>query len=116
MRNMLSKISRHLTGWLLAVCFTASMFMCSDADCLTGNGDEDCASLLCSLLSKHETAPQNAASGMNKDCSCVCHVPTVIGPVFNFNYHPASQYNTVIGILQILPAYNRLVYHPPAAV
>ncbi len=114
MIDKLSTSSLRLAGWLLAFCFTASMFMCGDAECLTGNGDENCASLLCSLLNKHETTSQQAASGADEDCSCVCHVPTIIGPIFNFSYHPIAQYNTAAVELQIFSAYYPLVYHPPA--
>src|SRR5574342_744650 len=109
---MFSKLSTSLfrnVGVFFVVCFTVSMFMCGDDDCLTGNGDENCASLLCSLLNKHAATSQNAASGADKDCSCVCHVPTIIAPVYNFSYHPIAQYNTAIVILQISSTHNRLV-------
>ena len=116
MRNKLLTMARRGAGWLLAFCFAASLFMCGDADCLTGTDDENCASLWCSLLSKHDAPTPNAASSADKYCSCVCHVPTVVGPIFNFNYHPATQYNTTAGLLQISSAHPRLVYHPPAAI
>jgi hypothetical protein len=116
MLNKLMTISLRCAGWLLAFCFALSLFMCGDADCLTGNGDENCASLLCSLLSKHDAASQNAASGASKDCSCVCHVPTAIVPIFSFCHYPASQYNRAVVSLQISSAPHRLVYHPPAVV
>lgn len=115
MINKQLAISLRCAGCLLALGFAASMFMCGDADCLTGAGDENCASLLCSLLSKHDAASQNAASGADKDCACVCHVPTVAGHIFNFSYHPVTQYNTAFATLQISSIPPRLVYHPPAA-
>ncbi len=114
MMNKLSTILLRLAGWLLVMCVTASMFMCGDAECLTGDGDENCASLLCALLSKHGAASQNATNGADQDCSCVCHVPTVVGAIFNFAYHPIAQYNVAAVVLQIFSTPPPLVYHPPA--
>jgi len=103
----------HSAGWLLVVGFSVSMFMCGDADCLTGNGDENCASLLCSLLNKHDAPSQDAASSA-KDCSCVCHAPTITTSTFSFAYHPSSYENAFTLIVSVPSAPNRLVYHPPA--
>jgi hypothetical protein len=115
---MLGKLSTtcwRAAGLLLVMCFTTCMFMCGDADCLTGNGDENCASLLCSLLNRHDAASQNPASGADKDCSCVCHAPTITSSTFNFDYHPILHKNafTVTGSIPSAP--NRLIYHPPLA-
>ncbi len=102
-------------GLLVVFSFAVSQFYCGDAGCLNGNSDENCASLLCSLLNKHEAASQHAASGANKDCSCVCHWPAVMTPVFIFAYHPTIHNHIFASSLFVHSIPNRLVYHPPAA-
>lgn len=116
MINALTKTFLCPLGGLLAFSFIATMFVCGDIDCLAGEGDGDCASLFCSLLNKHDEASQSAARAADQDCSCVCHVPTVIGPVFDFSYSPIVQYNTAAIVLQIPSAPRRPVYHPPPLV
>jgi hypothetical protein len=116
MVNRLLTSSFRTFDAFFVICFTISMFICGDADCLRGKSNENCVSLLCSLLHKHASPSQNSQSGAGNECSCVCHVLTIIGPTFSFNYHPMAQYNTAIVMLQISSAPNRLVYHPPAAV
>ncbi len=116
MINALTKTFLCPLGGLLAFSFIATMFVCGDIDCLAGEGDGGCASLFCSLLNKHDAASQSAARAADRDCSCVCHVPTVIGPVFGFSYSPIAQYNTAAIVLQIPSAPRRPVYHPPSLV
>lgn len=116
MINALTKAILCPLGGLLAFSFIATMFVCGDIDCLTGEGDGGCASLFCSLMNKHDEASQSAARAADRDCSCVCHVPTVIGPVFDFSFFPNAQYNTADIVLQIPSAPSRLVDHPPALV
>lgn len=106
-------ITVRFTGSLLAFLFAVSMFMCGDAECLTGQGDSNCASLLCSLLDKHETSPQNPTSSADQDCSCVCHVLTIVGPIFNFKYFPVVKCNSDAVGVQIPSTPHRLIYHPP---
>jgi hypothetical protein len=115
MIDKLSTTCWRVAGLFLAISFTAAMFMCGDAECLTGDGDENCASLLCSLLSKHEAASPDNFDGNAKDCSCVCHVPTITASTFSFNYHPISYENAFILTASIPSAPNRLIYHPPLA-
>jgi hypothetical protein len=105
---------RQVAGLILAVCFTVSMFMCGDANCLAGDSNEDCASLLCSLLSKHNNASQNPSGDAAKECSCVCHLPTILTPALGFDFHPISHSHNLITSLRLPAAPNRLVYHPPA--
>lgn len=100
---------------LLTICFAFSLFMCGDADCLTGKSNEECVSLLCSLLNKHDLPSHGPFDVNAKDCSCVCHMPIVIASAFELNYPPISQDNSSKAILPVTSAPNRLVYHPPAA-
>jgi hypothetical protein len=115
MNNKIPTFYLRTTGLLIVVCFTVSLFFCGDADCLNGNSDEDCASLLCSLLNKHHVPSQGASGGNAKDCSCVCHLPIVLSPAFSLDYHPITCDNTLVVNLPFSSAPNRLVYHPPAA-
>lgn len=113
--NKITTFCLRTAGLLIVVCFTASLFFCGDADCLNGKSDEDCASLLCSLLNKHDAPSHDASGGNDKDCSCVCHLPVVMTPAFSFDYHPITRDNTLVATLFVTSAPNRLVYHPPAA-
>lgn len=116
---MMKRISTYLifpTGFLLALCFTASLFWCGDAECLTGAGNEDCTSLICSLLDKHDaSSTQNSLGGSSKDCSCVCHVPTVAAEPHGVSYVPTAQYYVSVVTSNIPSSLERLVYHPPIA-
>jgi hypothetical protein len=87
------------------------LFFCGDADCLQEAANEECAALLCSLLNQHSAASQGPAGGADKDCSC--HMPTISGAIFSFNYHPITQFNNTAVTLQFFSAHNSLVYHPP---
>ncbi|MDZ7290317.1 MAG: hypothetical protein ONB44_08560 [candidate division KSB1 bacterium] len=115
MRNKSSTSSDRIASLLLVICFTVSLLFCGDADCLNGNSNEDCASLLCSLLNKHDaSSSHDSFRGAGKDCSCVCHLPAVIPPVFGFDYHPLSLDNSLTAVTFVPAAPVRLVYHPPA--
>ncbi len=114
---MIQGYLRHIVsfgGLIIAVVFTLSLFWCGDPDCLTGNSNEDCASLICSLLDKHGTASSTSGTS-SKDCSCVCHVPTVAGSHFDVAYYP-SQHHSFLPVSVELPfGFDRLIYRPPLA-
>ncbi len=114
MLNKPSTSGSRALGLLLAVCFTASLFICGDADCSGSNNDKDCTCLLCAVLHNHGASSPDSFSGTNKDCSCVCHVPTIVASTFSFDYHPISRDNIFIVIASVPLAPNRIVYHPPA--
>jgi len=116
MINTLTKTFLCPRGGLLAFSFIATMFVCGDFDCLIGEGDGDCASLFCSLLNRHDEASPTADCAVDRDCSCICHVRAVIGPVFEFSNSPIAQYNMTAIVLQIPSAPRRRVYHPPSLV
>jgi hypothetical protein len=100
---------------LLLFCFTASLLWCGDADCLTGMSNEDCASLICSLLNNHDSSRDNSLGTNAVDCSCICHLPALSTPVFDFslstNVLTSSFYSTFV--VPSAPA--RLIYRPPIA-
>lgn len=96
-----------LVGQLLGLIF------CGDTDCLQGNSEESCTTLLCSLLAAHSSPPAQAGSGANDSCQCFCHL------LINF-----PQINPQIAVLNIarlhmfeeshfFPAPAREIDHPP---
>ena len=100
---------------LLVLCFIASLICCGDADSLKGKSNEDFASLICSLLDRHESSAGNSLGSKTKDCSCVCHVPTLTANSIALSYCPPHQ--------EIIPAANftttsaptRIILRPPIA-
>lgn len=61
MINALTKTFRCPLGGLLAFSYIATMFVYDHINCPAGKGDGDCASLLWSLLNKHDEASQSVA-------------------------------------------------------
>jgi|GEM_PF-3297781 len=49
-------------------------FFCGDADCLQGSSDENCVTLVCSLLSKHTTPISPSDDEDSTSCQCFCHL------------------------------------------
>lgn len=114
---MIQKIFQHivpLAGLLILVTFTLSLFWCGDPECLTGQSNEDCASLVCSLLDKHETA--SSASGSTNDCSCVCHLPTITDSNIDLVFYPSQPLSFLPSAVVPPSIPTRLVYRPPIVV
>ncbi|HWP83129.1 MAG TPA: hypothetical protein VNN76_10795 [Bacteroidota bacterium] len=114
---MIQAYQRHIVPFaalLIAVVFTLSLFWCGDPDCLTGNSNEDCASLICSLLDKHDTSSSTSGASSN-DCSCVCHVPTIAGGYFDVVSYSSQQYSFLPATTALPFGFDRLIYRPPVA-
>ena len=58
-------------------CFTISLIWCGDADCLSGSGEDNCASIVCSLLVKHDDVSAKDVQQDAPNCTCVCHLPSI---------------------------------------
>jgi len=72
----------QLTGILLLILVTASLFWCGDLDCFDEDGKESCGSLACALFKSQNTqGDQQSASFSSTECACVCHVPTVTAQI-----------------------------------
>ena len=99
---------------VLVLCFTACLFWCGDAD-WTGQTNEDCASLICSLLNKDKSATQNSIGGNSKNCSCVCHTPTVTTNTVNLSQYPTQQQATVALAFETPSTPARCIFRPPIA-
>lgn len=63
----------HLMALCLLLGQFASLIFCGDADCLKDGSSENCATLLCSILDSHTTAPAQEPEP-ERDCRCVCHL------------------------------------------
>jgi len=90
---------------------TVSLLWCGDADCWSGSSDDQCSSLICSLFANHLESKEDGSA--SSDCSCVCHVPTMLARVCDTEYHPPVL-NSGIEITIATPsAPSRPIYHPP---
>lgn len=106
---------RHIvpvSGLFIAAVFTLSLFWCGDPDCLTGKSNEDCGSLICSLLDKHDASSSTSGAGSN-DCACVCHVPTIAVGHFNVVSYSSQQYLFQPLTIALHIGFDHLVYRPP---
>ena len=69
----------RVTGILLLILVSASLFWCGDVDCVTPGSDESCGSLACALLKPNTPAGEHQSDTFGgSECACVCHVPTVV--------------------------------------
>jgi hypothetical protein len=116
MMKILSTYCIYPIGVLLLACFTLSLLWCTDVDCLTGTSDEECMALICSLLDKHNMPAEKSAAGNSKDCSCVCHAPTLSIRTFKFNYFPDTQRSIIVAAFTIPSTPSRPIYHPPRVI
>ncbi len=98
---------------LLIVCFTAALFWCGDAECMSGTDEDGCASLVCSLLCGGASPKDGESDGGTKDCSCVCHVPSVVPPPMNPLSLQVADENWFEPFLLIPSISLRPVYRPP---
>jgi hypothetical protein len=114
MTGKISTFRLRSVGSLLVICFAASLLFCGDADCSGSDNEKECTCLLCVLLHHHGASSPGSSSSNNADCSCVCHVPTIIGSIFSFAYYPIAHDNTFAVISSVPLAPNRIVYRPPA--
>lgn len=114
---MISFLSRYLfrfVGFLLVLTFTLSLFWCGDPDCLAGKSNEDCPSLVCSFLDKHDTSSSDASSP-TKDCSCVCHIPSLSVNATTLSYYPALQQGVFELTLAEISSPSHSLFRPPIA-
>ncbi|MDZ7344932.1 MAG: hypothetical protein ONA90_10520, partial [candidate division KSB1 bacterium] len=76
------KKSLLLLGLVLLAGQGLGLIFCGDIACLQGSSDENCATLVCSLLSKHSAPISPSDSSQNNFCQCFCHtlidLPTTI--------------------------------------
>jgi hypothetical protein len=90
---------------------TLSLFWCGDADCWSGTSDDQCSSLICSLFANHPES--NEGGGAASECSCVCHLPTMLARDVDTNYHPPVVSAGIEATMVAPSAPSRPIYHPP---
>jgi hypothetical protein len=101
------------SGLLLVTVFAASLLWCGDAACWSGASDGQCASLICSLLTGHNTSNESHNGNCSVECMCVCHTPTILEIDFDNEHHLTAQ-NTAFEFTTSTPySPARSIYHPP---
>lgn len=114
---MLTRIQKYLvvpTGLLLALCLSASLFLCTDNECLNGNNNDTCYSLITSLQQKDNSSSSQSVGCFN-GCSCVCHTPVIPHRVTGIvsSFQPEHRTMFVSFVIPIAPG--KSIYHPPKA-
>jgi hypothetical protein len=100
-------------GLLLVSVFAASLFWCGDAACWSGASDGQCASLICSLLTRHNTSNETHNGDCSAACMCVCHTPTILEIDFDIEHHLPA-HNTAFEFTASTPySPARSIYRPP---
>jgi hypothetical protein len=98
---------------LLVLAFAASLFWCGEAACWSGTGDDQCASLICSLFANHNTPHEKQNGDCSIECMCVCHMQAIPGMEFDTEHNLTAQ-NTAFEITASAPSSpTQSVYHPP---
>jgi hypothetical protein len=93
---------------------TLALFWCGDANCWSGASDDQCSSLICSIFANHNGSSKGESS-THSDCSCVCHIPTLMHHTTDIGYYPpvlTAGTNVSVSSLSAPP---RPIYHPPLA-
>lgn len=100
-------------GLLLVVVFASSLLWCGDAACWAGSSDDQCASLICSLLPSHATPHENHNDNCSTECMCVCHMPTIPAKASDTEHLLTGQ-TTSFEFAAFTPPYpTHPIYHPP---
>ena len=96
-----------LIGQCLGVVF------CGDSNCLQGDSEENCATLVCSLLSKHTVPTRQSTNDQDHSCQCFCHllIEAPKTPVFVTPLGDTPHY--VSDVIHFFSAPARNIDHPP---
>src|SRR3970040_285930 len=100
---------------LITICFTISLVWCGDADCITGTSDDNCASLVCSLLGKHKTPSDGSSTKNVAQCTCLCHVPMIEHMTAIFRHAQSVELAFLPYLFAIPSPPSKVVYRPPIA-
>jgi hypothetical protein len=91
------------------------LIFCGDAACLQGRSDEDCVTLLCSLLAEHAKSTPTPDDDPNNSCQCFCHLLIDLprttlcpAPLGVTPFHTSEK-------LQLVSTPIRDIDHPPSA-
>jgi hypothetical protein len=118
MKIMRFRRSQEISGWAIAFALSAQLLgliFCGDADCLRGGADENCATLICGLFTKHSAAASPSGSSQNDSCQCFCHalinLPRIALAAVTL---PSASFHPVEA-LRPVSAPIRSIDHPPFA-
>jgi len=100
-------------GFLLVALFALSLIWCPDAACRTGDGDDQCTSLICALLADTGGPGQSQSGNLSTECVCVCHMPTISGSVLDAGHHLTAQDLRFESPLSIPASPSRSIDQPP---
>ncbi len=68
----LETLFKTIAAMMLVGQFLGLVF-CGDSNCPRGDSEENCAALICSLLSKHSVPISQSSCNPNNSCQCFCH-------------------------------------------
>jgi hypothetical protein len=113
MISLVTRCALRPLALLLATLFVATLVWCGDAECSSGTGPDQCASLLCALFANHNAPADAQDPPCAHDCTCACHTPVLPAiesrPVSDVLAEPATfEYLALIPTSPL-----RMVYHPP---
>jgi hypothetical protein len=105
---------RHI--WrLLLFCFIISLVWCGDADCLSGEGNNNCASIVCSLMGKHDDQGTSTEQEDAPDCTCVCHLPSIPSNPLDFTIELTAERSSIHLLPFALETPAATPFRPPIA-
>lgn len=105
---------KHINIFILAL-FVVSTLWCGDSECMTGDSNEACAALVCTLLGNHNGKTSDVSRNIQSECLCVCHTPTLTPIPIDGRFFSPVQTIVVVSLLKIPSAPNRLLFRPPIA-
>lgn len=91
------------------------LLWCGDVECLSGESDDLCSSVLCTLLTSHESASGESGTADDQECACACHVLTIAAARMVFEFHPPLSGRVVYKESSALSYSTHPIYHPPRA-
>jgi len=104
----------HLLAALTLSTQILGIVFCGDADCLQGDSDENCATLLCSFLGKH-SEPKPISNDQNSSCQCFCHVLIDLPRITLYAAPFAGAPHYANEVLHLFSEPIRNIDHPPLA-
>ncbi|KAA3656782.1 MAG: hypothetical protein DWQ10_14655 [Calditrichaeota bacterium] len=116
-KNMvLIKITRKLPVIAVAVLLLQSigLLYCGDSDCLRGDSDEFCQTLVCSVLDSHDQSKQPSDFDQEDFCQCIYSHSHNIPEITFFSAIVVNSYFFMDAPLHITPPTNRIDHIPRA--
>jgi hypothetical protein len=115
MRVITMRKAFFLLPSLILMSQTMAILFCGEVDCLQGKSDENCATLLCSILAR-DAAPVSAPDhGSATACDCYCHILIDLPKIDLCATHldVTTLYTVKVLHVFVTPVYD--IYHPPLA-